>query len=136
MSRATVLLADDNTSILVHVSKMLEMHKDFRVVATVSDGSAVVRECASHNPDLVILDISMGDTSGIDVATELRDCGCLSKIVFLTVHQDPDFLHAAMNAGGSGYVVKSRLNADLISALHAALKGKAFVSPCMVYEHH
>jgi DNA-binding NarL/FixJ family response regulator len=132
--QASVLLADDNRPVLQHVSKMLESATDFRVVAAVSDGKAVVRECLSRRPDIVVLDISMGDTSGIDVATQLRDEGCPSKIVFLTVHQDPDFLNAAMGAGGRGYVVKSRLSTDLISALNAAMSDKMFVSPCMLYQ--
>jgi len=113
---------------------MLESATAYRVVAAVSDGTAVVRECLSRRPDIVVLDISMGDTSGIDVATQLRDEGCPSKIVFLTVHQDPDFLNAAMGAGGRGYVVKSRLSSDLISALNAAMSDKVFVSPCMLYQ--
>src|SRR3974377_573787 len=86
VAQASVLLADDNRPVLQHVSKMLESATAYRVVAAVSDGTAVVRECLSRRPDIVVLDISMGDTSGIDVATQLRDEGCPSKIVFLTVH--------------------------------------------------
>jgi DNA-binding NarL/FixJ family response regulator len=75
----------------------------------------------------------MGDVSGIDVATQLRDSGSHSKIVFLTVHEDSDFLNAAMGAGGSAYVVKSRLSTDLASAIRAVRAGKLFVSPSMMF---
>jgi DNA-binding NarL/FixJ family response regulator len=83
-------------------------------------------------PDVVILDISMGELSGIDVAERLRDAGCRSKIIFLTVHEDLDFMNAALGAGGSAYVVKSRLSTDLIFAINAVLSDKVFVSASLL----
>ena len=134
MSIPSVLLADDSFAILEHVSKLLEGHKQYQVVGTTTDGAGVLREYSRLKPDVIVLDISMGEVSGIDVAQNLRDSGCHSKIVFLTVHEDPDFLNAAMGAGGSAYVVKSRLSADLISAIDAVLSGKLFVSASLLYE--
>ena len=133
MSKTSILLADDNSSVLNQVRRMLEREERFRVVAAVKDGDAVLPECSRLKPDVIILDISMGDLSGIDVAMQLRDSGCLSKIIFLTVHEDRDFLNAAMGAGGSAYVVKSRLSQDLVSAIHAVLADKLFVSPTMLF---
>jgi DNA-binding NarL/FixJ family response regulator len=131
--RTTVLLADDNSSVLDHVRKMLEKQENFKVVAIVSDGAIVVREYLRLRPDIILLDISMGDRNGIDVARELRDSGCVAKIIFLTVHEDSDYVSAAMGAGGSGYVVKSRLNLDLLSAMNAVLANKLFVSPTLLH---
>jgi DNA-binding NarL/FixJ family response regulator len=132
--RTTILVADDNTAILNHVGKMLEKDKTYKVVAAVSDGATVVREYSRLKPDVIILDISMGDLSGIDIARQLRDSGCSAKIVFLTVHEDTDYLNAAMGAGGSAYVVKSRLNLDLLCAINAVLSNKVFVSASLLYE--
>lgn len=132
MQSTTILLGDDNSAVLDHVGKMLEKEGSYKVVGAVSDGRTVVREYLRLRPDVVILDISMGDVSGIDVARDLRDSGCNAKIIFLTVHEDSDYLNAGMGAGGSGYVVKSRLNQDLISAIHAVLSNKIFVSPSLM----
>jgi len=132
VSKVRILLADDNAAILDHVSKMLK--QDYEIVAAVTNGSAVLREQFRLKPDIIILDISMGGLSGIEVARQLRDSGCSAKIVFLTVHDDPDFVNAAMGSGGSGYVVKSRQHSDLVSALDAVLAGKLFVSPNLLYE--
>lgn len=132
MPKASVVIADDNTHVLDHVRRTLERNQEFRIVAALNDGSAVVQECARLKPDVIILDISMGTVSGIDVAQQLRDSGCLSKIIFLTVHEDRDFMNAAFGAGASGYVVKSRLGTDLISAVHSVLSDKAFVSSSML----
>ncbi len=128
MSKTTILLADDNSSVLGHVSKMLEKDKRYQVVGAISDGASIVRQSLHLRPDIIILDISMGEMSGIDVARRLRDAGCNAKIIFLTVHEDTDYMHAAMGAGGSAYVVKSRLSLDLIPAINTVLSNKLFVS--------
>jgi DNA-binding NarL/FixJ family response regulator len=129
----TVFLADDNSAVLDHVRKMLEKDENYKVVGVISDGAIVVREYLRLRPDLILLDISMGATSGIDVARQLRDSGCSAKIIFLTVHEDSDYVNAAIGAGGSAYVVKSRLNMDLLSAIKAVLSNKLFVSPTLLY---
>ena len=128
MPRTTVILADDNRAVLDHVQKMLARSNRFDVLAAYTDGASVLQHYSQLRPDVVVLDISMGELSGIDVARQLRDAGCDSKIIFLTVHEDFDFMHAAMGAGGSAYVVKSRLSTDLISAINAVLSDKLFVS--------
>jgi DNA-binding NarL/FixJ family response regulator len=130
--RTTILLADDNLVVLDHVRKMLETEKDYKVVAVVSDGTSVVREYLRLRPDIISLDISMGPESGIDIGRQLRDSGCDAKIIFLTVHEDSDYVNAAMGVGGSAYVVKSRLNMDLLPAINAVLSNKLFVSPTLM----
>jgi DNA-binding NarL/FixJ family response regulator len=132
VSRARILIADDNSAVLKQVGKVLR--RDYEVVAALQDGSSVLRESTRYRPDVIILDISMGDPSGIDVARKLRDKGCSSKIIFLTVHEDADYVNAAMGAGGSGYVVKSRMNAELVHAVKAVLAGKLFVSGILLHE--
>jgi DNA-binding NarL/FixJ family response regulator len=130
--KITVLLADDNVAVLDHVRTMLEKGADCKVVAIISDGRMVVRECLRLEPNVISLDISMGALSGIDIARQLQDSGCTAKIVFLTVHEDFDYVNAAMGAGASAYVVKSRLNMDLLSAINAVLSNKLFVSPSLL----
>jgi len=133
MPEASILLADDNAFILDHVRQLLERDGQFNIVAEVKDAGAILRETARLKPDVIVLDISMGDVNGIDVATELRDSGSMSKVVFLTVHDDSESVNAAMGAGGSAYVVKTRLNTDLASAIRAVLAGKLFVSPSLMF---
>jgi DNA-binding NarL/FixJ family response regulator len=132
--RKTIILADDNAGVLAHVSGMFEREREFQVVAAISDGAAVVRESLQLRPDIIILDISLGKLNGIFIARQLRDSGCTAKIIFLTVHEDADYMNAAIGAGGSGYVVKSRLSLDLFAAIHAALSNKLFVSESLLSE--
>jgi len=130
----SVLLADDNSFLLNRVAKMLE--KNFDVVSIAPDGSTALRECERLHPNVVILDISMGEPSGIDVARHLRDSGSDSRVIFLTVHEDPDFISAAIGAGGLAYVVKSRLRTDLLVGIEAALAGELFISPTLMYDQN
>lgn len=132
MSKVSVLLADDNSSVLGQMTKALE--KDYEIVAAVKDGQAVVKECLRLKPDVVILDISMGDINGLDLAQELRDSGCNAKIVFLTVHEDYDYVNAAIGVGAMAYVVKSHMSTDLNVAIKAARADRFFVSSSLLYE--
>ena len=127
MSKASILLADDNPDILSEVAETVESEYD--IVAAVVNGRLVLENWSRLKPDVIVLDISMGEPNGIDVANDLRESGCKSKIVFLTIHNDRDYVEAAMGAGGSAYVIKSRLRCDLIQALRAVLAQKQFVSP-------
>jgi len=136
VKKPSILLADDNPAILTRVGDLLDVDDRYELVAAVTNGAAALHEYSRLKPDVVVLDISMQVVSGIDVAQDLRDGGCNSKIVFLTVHEDCDFVNAAMGAGGSGYVLKSRLSTDLIPAINAALSNKLFVSPSLLYARH
>ena len=77
---------------------------------------------------MLVLDISMPVLNGIEAARRLKAAGFRAKIVVLTVHEDEDYLRAALAAGADGYVVKSRLARDLPLALREALAGRTFVS--------
>ena len=127
MSRVRVLLADDNPTMMDYVRGMLQT--DYEIIGTVADGNSVCAEVEKLRPDLIVLDISMGDCSGIEIAQQLREQGYAGEIVFLTVHEDPDFVSAAIGAGGRGYVIKSRMNIDLGVAVKSALSHQIFISP-------
>lgn len=134
MPKLRILLADDNAAVLDQVSKVLA--KNYEIIAALKDPHLVVKECLRLKPDVAVIDISMGDVSGIDLASELRDSGCGSRIVFLTVHEDYDFVNAALGTGARAYVVKSRLNVDLISGVEAAMAEKLFVSSNLMYQRN
>ena len=127
-----VLLADGSPAMLDFVSKMLA--DDYEVVGAVRDGRAVLREYPRLRPDVVLLSISLGDLSGIEVAQQLLDFAYDARIVLMTVEEEPDFVKSALGAGASAYVAKFRLGTDLLPAIRAALVGKVFVSPTLLYQ--
>ena len=127
MKRVRILLADDHTEMLKRVVHLLQ--SEFEVVGTVNDGQALLKAASKLRPDVVVLDISMPVMSGLEAADRLRGAGSKAKVVFLTVHEDPDFVHESRARGALGYVVKPRLTSDLVPAIKEALANRSFVSP-------
>jgi DNA-binding NarL/FixJ family response regulator len=125
-------LADDHQEFLAVETRLLE--PEFEVIKAVCDGQAALDEAARLGPDVLVLDISMPVLGGIDVARCLSAAGSRIKIVFLTVHSDPDYVRAALATGASGYVVKCRLASDLVFSLRETLAGRLFVSPTISLE--
>jgi DNA-binding NarL/FixJ family response regulator len=120
-------MADDHDDFLAAAVRQLE--PEFQVVGTVSEGQALLEAAARLGPDVVVLDVSMPVLNGIEAARRLRKAGSAARIVFLTMHEDPDYVCGALAAGAQGYVVKSRLASDLNLALREILAGRPFVSP-------
>jgi DNA-binding NarL/FixJ family response regulator len=98
-----VLVADDLAHVLSAVVDLLR--KSFDVIGLVSDGRAALEAALALEPDLIVLDISMQEMSGIEVARELKKRHSKARIVFFTVHKDADILATSLAAGGLGYVL-------------------------------
>ncbi len=121
-------VADDNKEVREMVLHLLT--PNFDVVGTASDGAAAVEMVMLLDPEIIVMDISMPVMSGIEAAAGIKSKGSKAKTVFLTVHDDPDFVRAALKVGASGYVVKSQMATDLNTALRVAMEGNLFISPC------
>jgi DNA-binding NarL/FixJ family response regulator len=127
VNRPRVLLADDNSSVIERVSALLQ--PGFEVVGAVANGKELLFESARLLPDVIVLDISMPELSGIEAAHELRSAGSTARVVFLTVQTSVEFVRACLAEGALGYVIKSHLATDLIPAIQHALLGHSFISP-------
>ena len=132
MSRPRVLLADDHRVVAEGLSRLLA--EDFELVGMVEDGRALVVAAKKLQPDVVVADISMPHLNGIDAMVHLRKDNADVKVVFLTMHQDPAYARRALEAGAAGFVVKHSAPAELVMAIHAALKGQTFIAPTLASE--
>ena len=126
MDRIRVLLADDHPRILSRLTDLLE--PEFKVIAVVGDGQSLIETAKGLQPDLIITDISIPIFSGIDAARKIMQTTPKTRIIFLTVHTDPDYVRAALELGAVGYVFKSRLVSDLQLAIGEVLEGRTYVS--------
>ena len=122
-----VFIADDHEEMLRIIELVLS--KYFQVAGVAGDGQGVLDRAPGLCPDVIVLDICMPLMNGIEAAIRLQASGSKIKFVFLTAQRDPDFLEAAMSAGGSGYVLKPYLCSDLVPAIWAVLNGNSFISP-------
>lgn len=125
MRKIRILLADDHQTILARVCGILS--EEFDVVGAVNNGRDAISEVERLDPDVLVIDISMPILNGLEVMSKLGS-GCRAKVVFLTVHEDPDFVAAALAAGASGYVVKEDVTTDLVPAVRATLEGRRYLS--------
>ena len=126
MKKARILLADDHPAMRDKVADLLG--DAFQIVASVADGKAAMKAATLLSPDVVLMDISMPIMNGIEAAERLVQSRTQAKILFLTVHDDPDFLKAALATGAAGYILKSQMATDLIPAIRKALAGNRFIS--------
>jgi DNA-binding NarL/FixJ family response regulator len=126
VAAARVLLADDHRDMLTELRLVLA--KEFDIVGAVSDGQEAVAAVRRLDPDILILDISMPTLDGLQAAARLRDFACRTKIIFLTIHEQREYIAAAFCAGASGYVSKRHLATDLIQAIHQVLLGHTYTS--------
>jgi DNA-binding NarL/FixJ family response regulator len=130
LCKVRVLLADDHQEVIARVCSTLG--EEFEIVGAVENGNQTVSAVLTLDPDILVTDISMPCLDGLQAATKIQKLNRRTKIIFLTVHEDPDFLAAAFKAGASGYVTKPRLSLDLILAIHEVLKRRTFVSKSTV----
>ncbi len=127
LDRIRVLLADDHEEMLDRVAKLLGT--DYDVVDTVRDGRQALEAARKLKPDVLVLDISMPVINGIETAHQLKQAGSKTRVIFLTVHDDPDYAREALETGALGYVIKSRIASDLVAAVNEVHAGRSFVSP-------
>jgi signal transduction histidine kinase/ActR/RegA family two-component response regulator len=113
-----VLLVDDNDGMLDRASEVLT--PACVIAGKVHDGKAALKAAEILRPDVIVLDISLHDMTGLEVAGQLREAGSTAALVFLTAHDDEAYERAAQALGAAGYVLKSRLASDLLPAVQGA----------------
>jgi DNA-binding NarL/FixJ family response regulator len=125
-NRAQIMIADDHVFVADACKKLLE--PEFDLLATVSDGRALVRIAANLKPQLIIVDVGMPLLNGLDAASQVKELLGSVKFVFLTMNTDPTLAAEAFRRGASGYVLKSCAASELILAVREVLKGKSYLS--------
>ncbi len=105
------------------------MATECKVVGTATDGQQALEAAQDLKPDVLVLDISMPVMNGIETTHCLKEAGVKTRIVFLTVHDDPDYAREALETGALGYVIKPRIASDLVAAINEVHAGRSFVSP-------
>ena len=129
MAIIRVLIVDDNGEMLTDLRD--ELSAEFEIAGTAENGDQAVREIFRLDPDIVVLDITMPVMNGLQVASLLREKRPGTKILFLTIHEEPEYISAAFSAGACGYVTKRRLASDLRVAIREVYDGRNFLSPSL-----
>ncbi|MFZ0860990.1 MAG: response regulator transcription factor [Candidatus Sulfotelmatobacter sp.] len=123
-----ILIVEDSNVLRHSVCSMLQGCADFCVVGEACDGVQAINQSKALQPDVILLDVSMPNLSGLRAAPRILQVSPQSKILMFSQHDASYLVSAALNAGALGYVVKSDAGQDLLAGLRATSKGEQFLS--------
>jgi DNA-binding NarL/FixJ family response regulator len=132
MSKIRVLLTDDHTLFRNGIRTLLSREADIEVVGEAENGSQSVEKVAALNADVVLLDIGMSGLSSFEAARQIKKIRPRTKILFLTMYDDEDYLVECMEVGGHGYVLKDSPAPQLLAAIRDVYRGGSYLSPKML----
>jgi len=124
-----LLLVDDHEVVRTGLRMLLESQSDLKIVAEASSGQQALELAKQLTPDIIIMDITLPDISGIEATRQIIQAGLPSKIIALTIHEDEQFFFEMLQAGASGYVPKRAAPSDLLSAIHSVHNGEVYIYP-------
>jgi len=126
-----ILIADDHGVLRAGLRALLSDGSDIEVVGEAADGSQTLRLAADLKPDVILLDVSLPDMTGIEVTRQLQQIPDAGRVLILTVHEDESLLQEAIRAGAAGYIIKRAVESELIDAIRAVWRGDLYVHPAM-----
>ncbi|WP_248920853.1 response regulator [Pseudomonas entomophila] len=128
-----LLLVDDHSLIRAGVRSLVSDIPGYAVIGEAEDGNQLLDHVLRLDPDIVLLDISMRSTSGLDALTQLRANGCTCKVLILSMHTDPDLIMRALESGAHGYLLKDTTGSELEQALTALRNDERYLSPAIAH---
>ena len=124
-----VLLCDDHAVLRAGLKALLADERGIDVVGEASNGIIAVAEAVALRPDVALLDITMPELDGLNATRRIRRQAPAVKVLILTMHDDPEYLFQALEAGAHGYVLKRAAETDLIEAIRSVHVDEAFLAP-------
>ncbi len=131
MAKQRILLVDDHEVVRLGLKSLLERHPQFEVVGEAASAREAVDQVAALEPDVVVMDIRLPGTSGIEACEEIVNKYPKTKVIMLTSYAEDEMLFSAIRAGASGYILKQIGSEDLIRSLEAVSRGEALLDPAV-----
>jgi DNA-binding NarL/FixJ family response regulator len=123
--RRRLILADDHHLLRRGFKSLLSGESDLEVIGEASNGIEAIEMCRSLRPDLILMDVRMPEMDGITATSRIKEELPGVSVLMVTMHENPDYLLEALNAGAAGYVLKDAPADRLISAVHRTLNGES-----------
>jgi two-component system response regulator NreC len=127
--KITVVLADDHEVVRHGIRMVLETEPDLEVVAEAGDAEAAARYVLGHKPAVLVLDLNMPGASSIEIIGKVGEVSPATRVVVLTMQDEPAFARQALQAGASGYVIKHSAASELVDAIRATVAGETYMNP-------
>jgi DNA-binding NarL/FixJ family response regulator len=127
--KITVLLADDHMVVRQGLRALLEADPEMQVVGEAGNGRQAVQLAIKHQPNVIVMDIAMPLVNGLEATRQILAAVPTAKILILSTHGDPEYVHHLTEAGAVGYLTKQTASNELITAIREVRRGNAFFSP-------
>lgn len=127
MTPIRLLVADDHAVLRAGLRMLLEVQRDMAVAGEAGDGAEVLQKARELQPDIVLMDLTMPGPHSGEVIRQILRASPKTRVLVLTMHDDPAYLASALAAGAAGYVVKKVADSELLSAIRAVHAGRTFV---------
>jgi DNA-binding NarL/FixJ family response regulator len=134
MKHPRLLLADDHPIVIAGLREVLGSR--FEIAGTAEDGRTLLELAPVLQPDVILLDITMPLLNGLTAARQLAKRLPKTKLIFLTMHSDADYVKEAFRAGASGYILKRSVASELVTAIEEVLKGRTYLTPVIAKDCH
>lgn len=129
MSEIEILLVDDHAMFRAGIKALLESEERMTVVGEASSGEEAIEQVRSLRPDIVVMDLSMPGSNGLDATRRIAALGYDTRVLVLTVHAEEEYLVPVVDAGASGYLTKTSADRDLIEAIKVVARGEVYLPP-------
>ena len=126
-----IVIADDHRVVRSGLRMLLDREEDFEVVAEAGDVADARRYVRAHRPDVLVLDLNMPGDPSLPAIPVFREESPATRVVVLTMQEDPAFAREALQAGASGYVLKEAADEELVQAVRAAASGGTYLNPAL-----
>jgi two-component system, NarL family, response regulator NreC len=130
-TKIRVLIADDHAILRSGLKLLVDSQADMEVVAEAADGKQAIEKVRETEPEVALLDLSMPRSGGMEALQKIGECCPKTRVVVLTMYDDPAYLRSALATGASGYVLKRSVDGDLLSAIRAVSRGGVFIDPSL-----
>jgi len=126
----TIVLADDHAVVRAGLRLLLDQAGGLRVVSEAGDAESALRTVLGHKPAVLVLDLNMpGELTSLDAIPKVADASPGTRVVVLTMQEDPAFARRALQAGAAGYVLKEAADSELVEAVRRAAAGETYLNP-------
>ena len=131
MAKQKIILVDDHEVVRLGLKSLLERHPQFEVIGEAGSAREALEQVAALKPDVVLMDIRLPGTSGIEACEEIVNKYPATRVIMLTSDAEDEMLFSAIRAGASGYILKQIGSTDLIKALESVSRGEALLDPAV-----
>lgn len=123
-----IVIADDHAMFRDGIKAMIALEANMEVIGEADNTSSIIEECQNKNPHVVLMDISMGETDGIEVTQKLKKLMPEVKILAVSMHNESQYIKSMLDSGANGYILKTTGRNEMLSAIQAVNSGATFLS--------